>query len=140
MLAYAIYTAQFGLIGGHTAGQNYSFDFETSDIRTPSGDVLKTTQESISGVVETNYYGERLIWTVVTIPLSRSSSEALLMREFLRSTSDGQEFALDPYGIEADPVAAMTVIREDSGFTEEKFIETDGPADYVLYTFSVREV
>lgn len=139
-MASADYVAEFGLISGHTAGTPYTIDFDTSDVRAPNGDDLKIKQESISGVVETNYYGERLIWTLVTIPMSRSSDEGLQMREFLRSTADGQEFTLDPYGVEAVPYAPMTVTREDTGFTEEKFLEKDGPTDYVSYTFTVREV
>lgn len=138
-MAYAIYLAQRGLVTYHTIGVSYSLNFDTSDVVPPSGDDLKTRQESISGVVETNYYGERLIWSITTTPVQRSSAQALLLREFLRSTADGQQFTFDPYGIEDNEVEPLTVIREDSGFTRDKFQEIDGPTDYERYTFSIRE-
>lgn len=138
-MAYVIYEAARGLVTGHFAGTNYGIDFEISVLVPPAGNVLRTRQESISGVVETNYYGERLIWEVTTAPLQRTSEQAALLREFLRSTDDGQAFEFDPYGIEAAAVEPMNVIREDEGHQEERFLEIDGVNDYVRYLFRVRE-
>jgi hypothetical protein len=140
MVAYVTYVAQRGIVSGHAEGVGYALDFETSDVQQPSGNDIKEVQESISGVVETNFYGERLIWTITTIPVQRSSEHALLLREFLRSTADGQQFTLDPYGVEEDEGPSMDVVREDKGFTRERFQEIDGPSDYERYTFTVREV
>lgn len=139
-MANAVYTASGGLISYHVLSASYSLDFEISDLRPPSGDVLRTRQESISGKVETNYYGTRKVWSVTTIPYQRSSEIAKILREFLYSTDDGQQFAFDPYGFDDNAVEPLSVIREDEGFTEEKFQEIDGVNDYVRYSFQVREV
>lgn len=139
-MANAIYVASGGLISYHVLSATYSLDFEISDLRPPSGDVLRTRQESISGKVETNFYGARKIWGVTTIPYQRSSELAKLLREFLYSTDDGQSFTLDPYGFDDNVVTSLSVIREDEGFTEDKFQEINGVDDYVRYTFQVREV
>lgn len=139
-MASATYIARRGLIAGHTAGIQYTFDFETQRITRPNGDDLKVRSESLSGAVETLYFGERRIWSVQTTPVAASAAESLELQEFLRSTADGQSFDLDPYGTEASPVASMTVLREDDGYTEELFMAVDGTGDYVSFSFQVREV
>jgi hypothetical protein len=139
-VANATYVARRGLITGHTADTEYMFDFETQSINRPNGDDLKVRSESMNGTVETLFFGERRIWTVRTIPVSASSDTALELYEFLRSTADGQNFVLDVYGTEADPVNPITVVREDDGYTEEMFMAVDGTGDYVSFTFQVREV
>ncbi len=139
-MGYVIYEATLDLVSYHLEGVSYTLDFEISDLRPPNGDVMRARQESISGKVETNWFGDRRIWQVTTIPYKRGSAQALVLREFLRSTSDGQDFTFDPYGFADNPVETLTVSREDDGFTEEKFQEIDGPNDYVRYGFSVREV
>lgn len=116
------------------------FDFETQSISRPNGDDLKVRTESISGSVETLFFGERRIWTVNTIPVSASSDVALELYEFLRSTADGQNFDFDPYGTEDVPSLLMTVVREDDGYTESLFMAVDGTGDYVSFSFQVREV
>jgi hypothetical protein len=139
-LPYVIYEASDGLVSYHVDGADYSLDFEISDLRPPNGDVLRTKQESLSGKVETNKFGRRRIWSLTTIPYQRASEQAKLLREFLNSTDDGQAFTLDPYGVVDGDVQPLSVIREDDGYTEDKFQEIDGVNDYVRYSFQVREV
>lgn len=138
-MAYASYTARRAVVSYHTAEQDYSVSFDTSAIEPPSGDDLRTVQESISGAKETQFYGERLVWTITSIPIQRGSALDLLMLEFLRSTADGQSFAFDPYLAVAGGVSAFTATREDGGFARTPFKEIDGVSDYYTFSFKVRE-
>ena len=137
---YVIYEARRGLVPYHTLGVSYSVDFDTTDVVPPNGDDLKTQQESISGKIETCYYGERRVWSLTTIPLQQRSAAALILLEFLRSTADGQGFILDPYGYVDRSVSPLTVIRADNGYKCAKFQDIDGVNDYFKYSFQVREI
>jgi hypothetical protein len=120
----------------HQLNVGYVIDFKVSDIAPPAGGSIVTRQESLSGRIETNYYGERRIWTVKTQPYERSSDIAARLREFLRSTADGQTFSFDPYG---RGTTVVSVIREDEGFSEDAFLQIDGLHDFVQYGFQLRE-
>lgn len=135
-MASATYLARRGLVSYHMSGGSYSIDFGTTAIARPNGSDLKHKTESLSGAVETLFFGERRIWAITTVPMQISSAQAQLMYEFLRSTADGQEFVFDPYG----NGGLLTVIREDDGYTESPFSEIDGVNDYVRFGFQVREV
>jgi hypothetical protein len=139
-MASASYTARRGLVSGHVAESTYSIDMDLESVSRPSGDDIKVRSESMSGAVETLFFGERRVWTLVVAPVSASSDQALLLLEFLRSTADGQEFFLDPYGTEAEPGLVLSVIREDDGYTEDVFVALDGVGSFVRFTFRVREV
>lgn len=135
-MASASYTATAGLIAGHQENVGYVVDFKISELTPPAGGAIVTKQESLNGTVETNWYGEKRIWTVKTQPYERSSALSGRIREFLRSTADGQVFVFDPYGAGTD---AVSVIREDEGYSEDLFVQVDGRNDLVQFGFQLRE-
>jgi hypothetical protein len=134
------YTARRGLAVGHVVDTSYTWDISISDLQRPSGRDLKETQESISGAVETLFFGEVRIWSVTLAPIR--IRDAGIHYEFLRSTADGQVFNFDPYGSAGHPVQSLNVVRADSGYTESVFIRegAGGLTDRVTLGFQVREV
>jgi hypothetical protein len=139
-MASVAYEARRGIISGHTFGADYTLDIDLEAIARPSGDDLKNRSESLSGTVETLFFGERRIWQLTIAPFAINSAMAGQIFEFVRSTADGQQFSIDPYGTADTPVQPLNVIREDDGYTEEPFMAVDGVGDYVKVTFQVREV
>jgi hypothetical protein len=139
-MASVAYEARRGIVAGHTLGEDYPLDFDLETISRPSGNDLKERSESLSGTVETLFFGERRIWQFTIAPFAINSDLAGLIFEFIRSTADGQHFSIDPYGTIDVPVAPMTVTREDDGYTEETFMAVDGVGDFVRVSFQVREV
>lgn len=99
------------------------------------GGDLKKSQESLSGNLETQFYGQKRVYRVVLEPVLDSESEAL--REFIDSTADGQLFTLDPYGFPDQPVRPLTVVREDQGASENIRLRDGGDA-WVQFEFEVR--
>lgn len=139
-MASVTYEARRGLVTYHASGSNYTLDFDITSLKRPNGSDLKVKTKSISGNVETLFFGEQRIWQATIAPVQANSAVAGLLYEFLRSTADGQQFTFDPYGRADNAVQSMAVIREDDGYTEETFQEIDGVGDYVKLTFSVREI
>lgn len=139
-MACAIYSATRGLVSYHTEGESYGFDFDTTHGARPSARDLKEVQTSLSGVQETQFYGEQRIWEIATTPVLIGSAEEQLLLEFLRSTADGQTFELDPYGRVGAEVNPLSVERSDSGYSESPFQMVDGRSDYVQFSFRVLEV
>jgi hypothetical protein len=138
-MAFAIYTARRGVVSYHTIEEPYHINFQTSVVTRPDGGDIKVVQESLTGRKETQFYGEKRIWSLTTIPIQLGSAAEGLILEFLRSTADGQTFQLDPYGFDGAAVHQMSVTREDSAYAESLFKEIDGVTDYVQYAFQVRE-
>lgn len=139
-MASVAYEARRGIIAGHTFGADYTLDLDLESVARPSGDDIKKRTESLSGTVETLFFGERRVWQMTIAPFAINSDIAGQIFEFVRSTADGQQFSIDPYGTTDDPVLPLDVIREDDGYTEEPFMSVDGVGDYVKVTFQVREV
>lgn len=139
-MAYVTYEARRGLVGYHASGTSYVVDFDITSLKSPNGSDLKVKTKSLSGQIETLYFGEERIWQVTIAPIQANSPLAGLLFEFLRSTADGQQFVFDPYGRNDNDVQPMAVIREDDGYTRETFQEIDGVSDYIKLGFSVREV
>lgn len=135
-----VYVATNGLVPYHSESLAYDFVFDTSEVVPPPGNDLKTKQESISGLIETCYYGERRIWSFTTIPMQEQAADTQLLMEFMRSTADGQTFTVDPYGNMGAVTAPLAMIREDQGFTRAQFQMIDGVNDYYQFSFKVREV
>jgi hypothetical protein len=139
-MASVAYEARRGIISGHTFGADYTLDLDFEAIARPNGDDLKNGSESLSGTVETLFFGERRVWQFTIAPFAVNAGIAGQIFEFVRSTADGQQFSIDPYGTVDTPVQPLNVIREDDGYTEEPFVAVDGVGDYVKVTFQVREV
>lgn len=139
-MASVSYEARRGLVAGHSFGADYSFDLDLESIGRPNGDDLKTRSKSLSGTVETLFFGEQRVWRITIAPFAINSDIAGHIFEFVRSTADGHQFSIDPYGTTDDPVLPINVIREDDGYTEESFMAVDGVGDYVRVIFQVREV
>ena len=138
-MGFATYTATRDLAPGHEEGEAYTIPLSlTQDGFEFIGKDLKEMQKSLSGNAEVLYYGRERIWTVTLEPVSEE--ESLLLREFIESTADGQEFVFDPYGTEDAPRKEMLVKRNDEGAKELAFLRTGDPggADFVQFSFEVR--
>jgi hypothetical protein len=137
-MGWATYTAQRELAFNHFAGTAYTLPLELTEFRAKGGD-LKTQQQSLSAKVEIQYYGTEKIWHVTLAPINDTESE--LVREFLGSTADGQAFTFDPSGDADHPSRRlMTVVRADSGASEEPFNGMGGDEDMVQFGFDIRQV
>lgn len=137
-MSFVTYTARRSLVSGHVAETDYNLELELTDRLVPSVEDLKKKQESLSGKVETQFYGQVKTREVELAPVSLENTAQII--EFLDSTADGQEFIFDPYGTEAEPSDyATAVIREDTGYSERRFMTRSGLNDAVQYTFTVRE-
>lgn len=138
-MAYVTYQAKRSLAPFHVAAESYDLPLTISDLKRPDGGDLKEVQQSLDGSVETQWYGEVRIWSITLAPVR--VNEAAILFEFLRSTSDGQIFTFDPYGSIGHPVASMSVIRADTGYTDTPF-QREGKGGYTDWTtlgFQVRE-
>lgn len=138
-MGFASYTARRELAPGHVAETDYVLPLNlTQDGFESIGKDLKETQKSLSGVIETLYYGSEKMWTVTLEPVN--DEESLLIREFIESTADGQTFVFDPYGSEDAPRKSLTVKRNDDGAKETVFLRTGDPggADAVQFSFEIR--
>jgi len=138
-MAFVTYIAKRSLATNHSADQPFTLPLSIADLKRPTGSALRATQESISGLVETQYYGEAREWSVTLAPVR--ISEASILYEFLRSTEDGQTFTFDPYGSSGSPVSEMDVVRMDNGYSEDTFQREgrNGSTDWVSLGFRVRE-
>lgn len=138
-MAEVVYVARRRLAPNHFAGTTYEMPISISDLRRPSEGDLKRTPKSLSGVVETLYFGRERIWHVTLEPVQ--IIEAALLYEFLESTADGQVFTFDPYGSADSTSQPLNVVREDAGYLEDVVTRQGlgGFTDYVRLTFSVRE-
>lgn len=140
-MGYATYTAKRELAPGHVANTSYTIPLTlTQEGFEFTGKDLKETPKSLSGVIETLYFGSEKVWSVTLEPVP--DEESFLLREFIGSTADGQAFAFDPYGSDGAPSSRlMTVKRNDEGAKESVFMRTGDPggADAVQFSFEVRE-
>lgn len=138
-MAFVSYIARRSVVEEHVQDDTYDLAFEVTDQTVRSSQTLKNSERSLNGKVETQFFGQVETWSVQTAPLSLA--DAALMREFLDSTADGQEFSFDPYSMESDTSGwAMTAIRADDGYTENRFmpIGSGGANDYFQYTFQIQ--
>jgi hypothetical protein len=138
-MGWAIYTARRDIAPGHFAGTAYTLPLSLTDFAFRGGD-LKNVQKSLAGNTETQYLGRERTWRVVLEPMNEE--ETAIVREFLGSTADGQEFVFDPFGTPDNPVREMAVKREDEGFSEIAFLRVGDPdrTDSVEFSFEVRQV
>jgi hypothetical protein len=138
-MPFAIYTATESIAPGHVANVQYSiaFSVQRADL---GNEILKAEQRSMSGVKETLHFGKISRWSIVLEPVAAELLPYYL--EFLDSTADGQSFTFDPYGKELAPLKAMTVEREDKGYSLRRFTLTGDPmySDLHEFSFEVSEV
>lgn len=138
-MGWASYTARRELAPQHIAEVVYEIPLVlTQDGFESISKDLREMQKSISGKVETLYYGSEKIWSVTLEPIN--DEESLLIREFIESTADGQEFQFDPYGSVDAPRKMMVVKRNDDGAKETIFLRAGDPggADAVQFSFEIR--
>lgn len=135
-MAYVSYEARRNLAPGRSSGVVYTIPLSLQSAERSVRTNRRQT-ESLSGRVETLFYGERVYWDVEFRPFSGLFLP--YMREFLSSTADGQTFEFDPYGSAETPSASKcSVIRDDEGYSEPRFIALGkgGENDY----FEIRGV
>ncbi len=138
-MAWASYTAKRELAPSHVADAVYEIPLNlTQDGFESISKDLREMQKSLSGKVEILYYGSEKIWSVTLEPVS--DEDSLLIREFIESTADGQEFQFDPYGSIDAPRKVMAVKRNDEGAKETVFLRTGDPGgtDAVQFSFEIR--
>lgn len=137
-MPFVTYTARDSILPLHVASVVYtiSFSVQRADLNV---ETLAERPESMSGVVETLYYGKKKVWSVTLEPIR--ALEAPLYEEFLDSTGNGEEFTFDPYGIPSAPVRPLLVVREDRGYNPQRKTITGLPheEDHLEYSFMVRE-
>lgn len=138
-MAFALYMARRRLAPNHVSGTSYSLPLSIANVSPPSGGALKAMPVSLNGTVETLYHGRERLWSVHLAPVQIHLAD--LVYEFLESTDDGQVFTFDPYGSEELPRQPMSVVRSDSGYSEDSFQREGrgGHTDWVSLGFSVRE-
>jgi len=138
-MAFVSYIARESIVEEHVVDDSYDLSFEVTPETLRSVQTLKSTQSSLNGKLEIQYFGKTETWNVQTAPLN--SEDAALMREFLDSVADGQTFSFDPYSMDVSTSGfAITAIRTDDGYTESRFMSngTGGADDYFQYTFQVQ--
>jgi hypothetical protein len=140
-MGYATYIAKRELAPSHVENSTYTIPLTlTQEGFEFTGKDLKESPKSLSGVIETLYFGSEKVWMITLEPVN--DEESFLLREFIESTADGQSFAFDPYGSEDAPSSRlMTVKRNDDGAKETVFLRTGDPggADVVQFSFEVRQ-
>lgn len=140
-MAWATYTARRDLAPLHFTSTEYTIPLAlTQEGFVPRHVDLKVRNEMLTGRVETIYHGRKRIWHVILEPVEEG--DAALIREFLGSTADGQQFSFDPIGSIDAPVREMLVVREDDGATEDPWMRAGDPAgtDLVQFSFDIRQV
>ncbi len=137
-MAFATYSATRGTLPYHVAAATYGISFATQPGSRPSPKSLRSVQTSLSGVQETQFYGEQRVWTITSAPVQVGSSIEELLVEFLSSTADGQSFSFDPYSDDGS-TQLLTVQRYDDGYNEETFQEVNGVTDLVTFRFQLLE-
>ncbi len=138
-MGWVTYIARRSLAPSHFVETSYTFALSITDVRRPTAGALKRMPESLSGVVETLYFGRGRTWIVQLAPVQIHLAQ--IHYEFLESTDDGQVFTFDPYGTEDFPRWAMNVKRADDGYSEDIFQREGrgGLTDWVSLGFTVRE-
>lgn len=115
-----VYTARRSLIGGHAAGVQYAVSFATT-ATVRSREVEKSVQRSMSGKMETLYFGAKRRWRLTFAPVRGADRAAL--QELLDSTESGESFTAT---LDGDALAAVTVKRTDSGYTLSEVMPVGG--------------
>lgn len=139
-MGFATYIARRQLAPGHVVGVSYTLPLILTVADRPST-LLTRQPESLSGNVETLYFGEVTNWEFAVA--AEPGRRQLVLREFLASIGDGQVFTLDPYGTpEVSSSELMNCVRTDRGTSAERVLSShrDGENDYFAYRFSVRKV
>lgn len=138
-MASVTYTARRSLAPLHAAGSDYVLRLMLINAD-PVPKRLATMTETMSGAVETLYFGRAQTWDVTLAAMQLS--QAALIIEFLESTYDGQVFDFDPYGWPGQPRLSMQVVRSDDGYSARRALQLmrGGHDDYFNFSFQVREV
>jgi hypothetical protein len=135
-MAYAIYTAKRSLAPNHAPSLTYTLQLVLSRADRRTTPSIRR-QESLSGRIETRYYGSPVTWDVEVAPFP--ASHLPLYREFLDSTADGQQFTMNFLSeLQADE---RLVIRDDDGYVDERFVQSGNGHrnDFFRVQFRVRE-
>lgn len=138
-MSYFNYTARRSLAADHVAEGVYDLIVETTPDSVRHVQDLKNTNQSLNGHVETQFFGQTEAWDIQLAPVH--STDVDLIREFLDSTADGQLFIFDPYSMDIDTSGwSMSVVRDDSGYTETRFasLGNGGADDFIQFSFRVR--
>lgn len=130
------YTAERELAPGHSQGTDYTIDVRLIALK-PGKDVRKTESKSMSGVARETITLRNLN-TRQAISAALVGTELDLMREFLESTIEGEQFTFDEFGTAAaadDPLAATIsgVYREERALRQGD----GGAADHFRFTFEI---
>ncbi len=132
-MAYVTYEARRSLAPGHVASVAYTLPIIlTRADRRSEADVRR--QRSLSGRTETLFYGNAVTWDIAIAPVRQS--QVVYYREFLDSTIDGQTFQINPFNnLET---AELSVIRDDSGYEDQRAVQSNAGHHLDLFTFQFR--
>lgn len=137
-MAVFTYIAKRSVIGGHTAGLEYSLEIGIQ-ASPRTREIVKTEQRSRGGATEVLYHRADVTRQITLRPLR--GSELAAVHEFLDSVEGGESFEFDMYGTIASPGTAVNCIRIDESVTDEiRAIGGSATADLISITFQIREI
>ena len=94
------FTAARELTGLHTAGTTVVLSFSAAEL-TPSRNVSKDEQRSLSGRRETLRHVTKRAWSITTGPLDGAALDEVI--EFISSCDGGEVFTFEPWRHESGP-------------------------------------
>jgi hypothetical protein len=142
------FTAKRNLTGAHAVGDSVTLSFSAQEPFTPTRNVSRTVQTSLSGARETIYNNGLWSFDVTTEPVSGATLETLL--EFLQSVEDGETFDFSPWempGGNPDPLPSRWVGQplncqlDSDSFSLQPIANqgTGGSEDWYVASFTVIE-
>lgn len=95
------YTKKRSIASG-ASGDAEALDFNASEI-VPGDKVSREELETMGKAVSAVVKNIMQVWRVTTVPVTYSTSNVAIWREFLHSVAGREQFQFDPTGTEANP-------------------------------------
>jgi len=121
-MATITYTAARRLASGHTAGTNYTLEFDLSAYDPQIG-VTRNENTSLGGLRETILLRQTDTYSMTATAIPEADKP--LWEEFFASVSAGELFQFDPWGTIASPDNPVNVIMESKQFTPRRMNLSD---------------
>jgi len=133
------YTATRDVTSGHSAATEYTIDLRLIDIG-HGKDVGKEELASLDGSPETTSWRNLKTWQVTTGAVR--ANELLLLREFLESVSEGEQFDFDEFGSAGAPHNPISVVAVGTHIEQRAIAQPGGGGsnDYFRFSLSMREL
>lgn len=134
------YIARRSLAPGHTEGAIYTINLYLTD-KEQEPTLQADHAVSLTGRVYTTFHGTQVSWQCRTRPMALT--DALVMREFLRSAQDGQVLLFDPYAwAGASPSYGRSCVLEKGRYSDTRSVKRGGDqtGDHFTFEFSLLEV